>query len=107
LVDGHVFCAPIETEGDDAWFRYHNLLQTYLRDRLAILDPSAVAESHRRAGEWFLAAEQPAEAIDHLIAAGDVDAAAAALEAVAEEMVRAALERCRSGAGCGRCRVRS
>jgi DNA-binding SARP family transcriptional activator len=88
LVDAHLFCVPLPTGGGPTWFRYHNLLQTYLRDRLAALDPAAVAESHRRAGEWFLGAEEPAEAISHLIAAGDLDAAAVALERVAEEMVR-------------------
>lgn len=88
LVDEHLFCAPIPAEGHDTWFRYHNLLQTYLRERLDTFDPSAATASHRRAADWFLAAEDHAEAIEHLIAAGDLAAAAAALEPVAEEMVR-------------------
>lgn len=71
---------PLDTEGE--WYRCHALLREHLGGLLARESVDATI-LHRRAAEWFAANDMADEAIDHLLAAGDPDAAAAAISAVA------------------------
>ncbi len=84
LVGGHLFAIRLEAEGE--WYRYHHLFQSFLRDRVAELEPGLVPELHRRAAAAWLAEGQPTEAIDHLLAAGDLEEAAHLVESVADQM---------------------
>lgn len=84
----HLFVVRLDGEGD--WFRHHHLLQAFLRRRLAAEGPDRVNARHRRAAAAWIEAGVPAEAVPHLLAAGDPAAAAAALEPEAERMVRTA-----------------
>jgi DNA-binding SARP family transcriptional activator len=85
LVERHLFTVRLETEGE--WYRYHHLFRDFLRRQLAERDPDALAEQHRRAAAWWSDAGDPAAAVGHLVRAGDHEAAAAALEPVAETML--------------------
>ncbi|HEX5828483.1 MAG TPA: AAA family ATPase, partial [Candidatus Limnocylindrales bacterium] len=61
--------------------RYHNLLRDYLRAELDRREPGIGAELHARAAAWYRGAGRPELAIEHVIAGGDLDAAAELLEA--------------------------
>jgi LuxR family transcriptional regulator, maltose regulon positive regulatory protein len=54
-------------------YRYHELLHTYLSAELRRTDPAAVAALHGRAGRWVLEHGDPLHAMEHLVAAGDVE----------------------------------
>jgi LuxR family maltose regulon positive regulatory protein len=54
-------------------FRLHGLLGTLLRTELRRADPALEADVHRRAGAWYEREGDADRAIDHTIAAGDVD----------------------------------
>jgi ATP/maltotriose-dependent transcriptional regulator MalT/DNA-binding SARP family transcriptional activator len=85
LLAGHLFTIRLQAEGD--WYRYHHLFGAFLRRRLTAREPARLAELHRRAGRGWLAAGEPAEAVRHLIEAGDHVGAVDALEPIAERMV--------------------
>ncbi len=57
------------------WYRYHHLFGELLRHALERREPRRAGELHERAGRWFLDAGMVAEAIGHLTAAGELDAA--------------------------------
>ena len=57
------------------WFRYHHLFAEWLR--LQIGDDTS---AHRAAAEWLLANGHTGDAVRHLIAAGEADRAADAIE---------------------------
>jgi LuxR family transcriptional regulator, maltose regulon positive regulatory protein len=69
---------PLEQIGDEpGWFRYHPLFQSLLRHQLAVgRAPSELAALHGRAGAWFATHDQVAEALHHLLAAGNTEGAA-------------------------------
>ena len=85
LVRQHLFAVRLATEGE--WYRYHHLLQAFLQGRLRERDPERLRERHRRAAAWWAAEGQPAEAVRHLLEAGEQEAAVDAIEPVAERMV--------------------
>ena len=57
------------------WFRYHRLLQEVLRQELTLREPELVSRLHHRAATWFRDAGAVPEAIEHSLAAGDLDQA--------------------------------
>ncbi|HMJ75369.1 MAG TPA: hypothetical protein VK507_05325, partial [Iamia sp.] len=61
-------------------FRLHELVRSFLLRRLASADAAGLADRHRRAADVV---DDPAARIDHLIAAGDWEVAADAVEAAA------------------------
>ncbi len=68
--------------GGGTSFRYHQLLQEFLRDELSRLEPGTEPELHRRAAAWYLAAGDVSRAAQHAFASGDMDAAARLITAV-------------------------
>lgn len=60
-------------------YRVHPMVREHLRIELDARGPRAVAEAHRRAARWYIAAGESEAAMDHLIAAGDVAHAATLL----------------------------
>ncbi|MFJ4834515.1 LuxR C-terminal-related transcriptional regulator [Streptomyces sp. NPDC088747] len=62
------------------WYRYHHLFADVLRTHLADEHPGEVASLHRRAGQWYADAGEPAPAVGHALEAGDVDRAADLVE---------------------------
>lgn len=66
---------------DPGWFRFHPLFQQLLQMRLlAEREESEVIALHARAGAWLATEGLVADALPHLVAAGDMEAAAAAIE---------------------------
>lgn len=84
LVARHLITIRLEAEGE--WYRYHHLFATFLRHRVAELEPGLLPELHGRAAAAWIAEGQPTDAIDHLLSAGDLEAAADLIDSVADEM---------------------
>lgn len=60
------------------WYRYHHLFATLLHDQLVKSTPATeVAALHRRAARWYASEGRTEQAIHHMVAGGDIDAAAA------------------------------
>jgi LuxR family maltose regulon positive regulatory protein len=68
------FLIPLDPSHE--WYRYHHLFGDLLRHELERREPRRAPELHERAGRWFLEAGMVPEAIGHLTAAGELDAAA-------------------------------
>ena len=68
------FLIPLDPRHE--WYRYHHLFGELLRHELERREPRRAVELHDRAGRWFLDAGMVSEAIGHLTAAGELDAAA-------------------------------
>jgi LuxR family transcriptional regulator, maltose regulon positive regulatory protein len=63
------------------WYRYHHLFQQLLLHHLQRqVSPTCLSHLHRRAGEWLVCEGLIEEALRHLLAAGEVDVAAALVE---------------------------
>ena len=74
-----LFLVSLDEEG--TWYRYHHLFQALLLRRLAQeWGPEVIAALHGRAGAWLAAHGSTEEALRHLLAAGDVAAAAVLIE---------------------------
>jgi len=72
----------ISLDADNQWFRYHHLFQQLLRRLLARQNsPEKIRALHNRASRWFSAQNLIDEALEHAIAAGEVDYAAEIVEA--------------------------
>jgi LuxR family transcriptional regulator, maltose regulon positive regulatory protein len=67
------FLIPLDPRRE--WYRYHHLFGELLRHELERREPRRAAELHGRAGRWFLDAGMVSEAIGHLTAAGEYEAA--------------------------------
>ena len=79
LAKENLFLVPLD--GDGTWYRYHHLFQTLLSSRIeTALPQNRQTQIHHHAGEWFAGQGYIEEAIRHLIAAEDLDAAAALVE---------------------------
>ena len=75
----NLFLVPLDQEG--TWYRYHHLFQALLlRKMRSVLSKKHQTRIHRLAGEWFADREYIEDALRHLIAAGDIDAAATLVE---------------------------
>ena len=70
LTRSHLFISRLERGG---WYRVHPLFAEFAAFELALEDPEAAAEIHRRAAGWLAAHGEPVEAVDHAAAAGDLD----------------------------------
>jgi LuxR family maltose regulon positive regulatory protein len=69
-----------EVAGPEASWRYHHLLRDHLRAELERREPGVEPNLHRRAAAWYSEAKRPELAIEHVLASGDVDAAARLVE---------------------------
>jgi LuxR family maltose regulon positive regulatory protein len=79
LQDENLFLVPLDDR--DEWFRFHHLFQQLLQDRVGdYLEPEAIAAAHRRAINWFAEKGFIEEAIQHAMAAGDVQTAVQLVE---------------------------
>ncbi|HZZ51710.1 MAG TPA: LuxR C-terminal-related transcriptional regulator [Pseudonocardia sp.] len=74
LVRRDLFLRPLDPEHE--WFRYHNLFAEHLRRRLDREYPGMPAKLHRLASAWFAEHDMIGEAVDHALAANDVELAA-------------------------------
>ncbi|MBN1978103.1 MAG: tetratricopeptide repeat protein [Anaerolineae bacterium] len=82
LERANLFIVPLDDRRE--WYRYHRLFADLLRQRLHQMYPDRVPALHRRASVWYEESGSMAEAIDHALAAEDLDRAADLIEANAE-----------------------
>ncbi|HET6482723.1 MAG TPA: hypothetical protein VFG35_22185, partial [Actinoplanes sp.] len=75
---GNLFLVPLD--GNRRWYRYHHLFADVLLTRLADDQPDRIPQLHRRAAGWYEQNGEPALAIRHALAAGDVERAAGLVE---------------------------
>lgn len=78
LEHANLFLIPLDDE--HCWYRYHHLFAEVMRNRLRLVYPDQVSDLHRRAAEWFEQNQLISEALDHLIAAKDLERAADLIE---------------------------
>jgi len=87
LEQANLFIVPLDD--DRRWYRYHHLFTDLLRYRLLLKETSIIPTLHRRASKWYEQNGFIATAIEHTIAADDVDRATRLIE----EHYRPALRR--------------
>jgi LuxR family maltose regulon positive regulatory protein len=75
---GNLFVVSLD--GNRRWYRYHHLFADVLLTRLADEQPDRIPELHRRAADWYEQNGEPAPAIRHALAAGEVERAAGLVE---------------------------
>ncbi len=81
----NLFLVPLDD--DRRWWRYHHLFAELLRLRLHQRFPERVPEVHRRAAGWYEQNGFIDQAIEHAIAAGDVDQAVRLIETHSDEFL--------------------
>jgi LuxR family maltose regulon positive regulatory protein len=69
----NLLIVPLDDER--RWYRYHSLFAEVLRARLWTLGAAEVAGLHARAAAWYAAHGDDDGAVDHVLRAGDVEAA--------------------------------
>ncbi|WP_116951027.1 LuxR C-terminal-related transcriptional regulator [Jiangella endophytica] len=74
LARGNAFLLPVP--GASGVYRLHPLVRELLGTVLAEESPAETGELHRRAARWFAASGRVADAVEHLVAAGDWTGAA-------------------------------
>ena len=82
----NLFLLPLDDQR--RWYRYHHLFADMLRARLLDERPGEVAELHRRASAWNEEDGDISAAVEHALAAGDVERAAGLVEAVIPAMTK-------------------
>jgi ATP/maltotriose-dependent transcriptional regulator MalT len=78
LEDANLFVVALDDER--RWFRYHHLFAEVLRSHLLQAEPSLVRELHRRASGWYEQHGLVTEAVQHALAAPDIERAARLIE---------------------------
>ncbi|MDQ3875627.1 MAG: LuxR C-terminal-related transcriptional regulator [Actinomycetota bacterium] len=67
----NLFLVPLD--GRRCWYRYHHLFRSLLLHELGRAEPKLISVLHRRASAWYRAANSVPEAIQHSLAAGDLE----------------------------------
>ena len=86
LERSNLFVVPLD--GSRHWYRYHHLFADVLRAHLHDERPDELPDLHRRAAQWYAAADEPVPAVRHALAAGDVEHAADLVERSAIGLLR-------------------
>jgi len=72
-------------DASERWYRYHHLFREFLLMRLQ-RQPGRFAQVQRSAGKVFEARQQPEEAVDHFLAAGEPELAAHIMQTMARQL---------------------
>src|SRR3712207_542204 len=86
LEQANLFLVPLDNQR--RWYRYHHLFSDFLRERLRRTLPHLVPGLHRAASEWYEQNGLMAEAVEHALAGGAHERAAALVDRLAEGMLR-------------------
>jgi LuxR family maltose regulon positive regulatory protein len=70
----------VSLDDERRWYRYHHLFTEVLRNRLLRTEPAFVTELHCRASSWYESHGLVTEAVQHALAAPDVERAARLIE---------------------------
>jgi LuxR family maltose regulon positive regulatory protein len=81
LERSNLLLVPLDRSGE--WYRYHHLFRDMLRAELHRLEPELMPVLQRRAAQWYERNGAPGEALEYRMKAGDVDAAASLIGALA------------------------
>jgi LuxR family maltose regulon positive regulatory protein len=81
LEKANLFVVALDDER--RWYRYHHLFAEVLRSHLQQAEPLVVPELHRRASAWYELHGFIVEAVQHALAAPDVELAARLIEPIA------------------------
>jgi LuxR family transcriptional regulator, maltose regulon positive regulatory protein len=73
IEQSNAFLIALDTRRE--WYRYHHLFKELLRHELSLVEPKRLPDLHRRAAAWLVEAGLVSDAIHHLAAGGDVEAA--------------------------------
>jgi LuxR family maltose regulon positive regulatory protein len=74
----NIFITPLDEV--DYWYRYHHLFADLLRARLQRAYPDSLPTLHLRASQWYEGAGLPEEAIQHALAAKELERTARLVE---------------------------
>ena len=77
----------VRLDSTGEWFRYHHLLRDLLVLEAQRTFPERLPELQRRAAAWFESHHDYAHAVEHRLAAGDVDAAMRAMRVVGPDLL--------------------
>jgi LuxR family maltose regulon positive regulatory protein len=86
LERANMFLVPLDDRRE--WYRYHHLFGDVLRAHLSEQHPDEVAALHRRASDWWHTQGDPAQAVEHALAAKDLERAAELMELAFPVMAR-------------------
>jgi LuxR family transcriptional regulator, maltose regulon positive regulatory protein len=86
----NLFVVPLDDQR--RWYRYHHLFGDVLASHLLDERSGDLSELHRRASAWYAETGDPVSAVDHALAAGDVDRAADLVERSVRALTRARRE---------------
>jgi LuxR family maltose regulon positive regulatory protein len=79
LETSNLFVIPLDDQG--VWFRYHHLFQTFLQNELERrFSRDEIGILHCQASDWFAQNDMLEEAVQHALAAQDLDRAARLVE---------------------------
>jgi LuxR family maltose regulon positive regulatory protein len=70
----------VALDDERGWYRYHHLFADFLQGRLKHERPERLKDLHLRAASWYEHSEWASEAVEHALAAGDVELAARLVE---------------------------
>lgn len=87
LEEANLFLVPLDDER--LWFRYHRLFADVMANRLQRINPGKISKLHLRAAQWFQEHDLPGEAVDHALAGGNYQTAAAIVESQSLELLKA------------------
>lgn len=86
LEERNLFLTRIDAEDGETNFRYHQLFNEFLSQRLYEIDPQLKAKLHRRAADWYFQRKEWERAVHHKIAAGDREEAAGWMDQFARQL---------------------
>ena len=81
LAQSNLLLVPLDRRGE--WYRYHHLFRDMLLAELRRLEPGLIPVLHRRAAQWYQRTGAPGEALEYWMKAGEADAAAVLVGALA------------------------
>ncbi len=70
----------VALDDERGWYRYHHLFAEVLRSHLQQAEPTLAPELHRRASNWYEQHDLPIEAVQHALAAPDIERATRLIE---------------------------
>jgi LuxR family maltose regulon positive regulatory protein len=81
----NLFLIPLDDHRE--WYRYHHLFADFLGQRLRESERDRIPELHRRASQWYENEGLVDGAIQHALAAGDVEGAIRLVDGIAADLI--------------------
>ena len=81
----NLFLIPLDDHRE--WYRYHHLFGDFLSQRLRESERDKISELHRRASEWYENEGMVDEAIQHALAARDLEGATRMVDGIAADLI--------------------